>query len=172
MNHPTERRPPLLFGLALLAATTAVACSPSPPTLSLVLMPDPDTPPLTDLTRLRLIVRTCDTNQLALARDIPLNGTPPEKLEAPVLPGTTFYAWLQGWEECNPPCIPEESADEDDCTCVNAEPPSQIFNYEGCTDWIEAENNTLRAIPFAPKSADRLCPPDPLPREDCATPGS
>lgn len=158
--------------LLLTLFASAAACSPSPPTLSLVLTPDQDTPPLTDLTRLRLIVRTCDSNQLALAKDIPLDGTPTEKLEAPVLPGTTFYAWLQGWEECNPPCIPEDQADEDDCTCVNAVPAAQIFNYEGCTKWIEAEENTRRTIPFAPKTTPRLCPPEPLPRGDCATPGS
>jgi hypothetical protein len=150
--------------IAILAA-----CSP-PPTLSLVVAPEQGTvPPIASLARLRLIIRTCDSNEPALAENIPIRGGA-DPIEAPVIPGTTFYAWIQGWEECNPPCKLESEARDDDCTCVqDAVPPAQVFKYEGCTDWIESPDDDRRTLPFAPKSNPRLCPPS-MDRVVCKTP--
>jgi hypothetical protein len=153
---------------ALLAALLLSSCS-APPRVSVLVIRGEGTPEIGDLTRLRLIVRTCDSNQPALAQNVPL--TDPEAIEGPVVPGTSFYVWLQGWEPCNPPCIPEGQAQPNDCTCVGDEvPPAQIFKYEACTDWLEANANVRRTLTLAPKADPPLCPPAPLTAADCMTP--
>ena len=146
------------------------ACS-APPTMSLLVIRGDGTPELSDLSRLRLIVRTCDSNQPALAQNVPTDGAQPPKIEGPVVPGTSFYVWLQGWEPCNPPCIPEGEAQPDDCTCVGDEvPAAQIFKYEACTDWLEADTDTRRTLTIAPKAVPPLCPPMGLSGEECKSP--
>jgi hypothetical protein len=154
----------------LAALALAFGCN-APPTVSVLVIRGDGTPDLTDLARLRLVVRTCDSNQPAVAQNIPIDGEQPPSIDGAVVPGTSFYVWLQGWEPCNPPCIPEMNAEHDDCTCIADDvPAAQILNYEACTDWIDTSADIRRTLTLAPKADPPLCPPAPLTGAACKAP--
>lgn len=152
--------------LALLASITA--CN-APPTVSVLVVRGEGVPAISKLARLRLIVRSCDSPQPSIAENLPL--TSPPSIEGPIVPGTSFYLWLQGWEACNPPCVPENPTEPnpDPCTCfANETPIEQRLGYEACTNWRDADTDIRLTLTLSPKAG--LCPPAPLPATDCKTP--
>lgn len=152
--------------LVLLLLMTA--CS-APPNVTIDLRRSDEVPPLRGLARLRMIVRVCDQSELALAQNLPLDaGTVP--IEAPVNPGDLFYVWLQGWDECNPPCVADtpDAMSQQSCVCVDdgQTPPNQIFRYEACSAWVRATEDALVPLTLAAvEPGRRLCPP--TPRTSC-----
>ncbi len=158
---------------ALLALALALPACSGPPTVSVLLLRGDGTPELSDLTRLRLIVRRCDSDKPVLAQNIPIDGADTPKLPGALVPGTSFYVWIQGWEHCNPPCIPETELDPDSnvCTCFDGEdPPEQVYRYEACTDWLDTNTDVRRTLTLAPKASPALCPPAPLVGAACKAP--
>ncbi len=154
----------LVFAVAALAAALS-ACG-APPTVAIDLRRSNQVPPLAGLARLRMIVRVCGQSELALAQNLPLDGSG-DPLEASVTPGDLFYVWLQGWEECVGPCVPDsaDAMNQQACVCIEdgQTPMNQIFRYEACSDWARAEEDALIPLTLAPVNPDqRLCPPAPM----------
>ena len=152
-----------------LPIAALLGCS-APPTVSVLVIRGEGTPELSDLTRLRLVVRTCD-EQVAVAQNLPLDD--PEKIEAPLIPGTNFYVWLQGFEACNPPCVPEADTNPEMsvCTCYAGEDPTeQIMTYEACTNWLAADADIRRTLTLSPRAEPPLCPPPALAESECVPP--
>ena len=140
-----------------------------PPTVSVDLRLAEDIPPLGSLARLRMIVRVCGQNELALADNIDVNADR-VAIEAAVTPGDVFYVWLQGWDECNPPCVEDslQAMNDQSCVCINdGETPNyQVFRYEACSAWVSATEDALVPLTLSTVDRDsRLCPP--APRSSC-----
>jgi hypothetical protein len=147
----------VLFRVALaasivLSALAGAACAPEGPHIILsVTTDDKDTsvPPLSALARLHLIVRACGKGTLPVNTDIPLTssgGGPAKTIEAALVPGETFYVWLQGWVACTDTCVPGDNAVHGvDCECLPSEdPPQQIMRSEFCTQWEKVDKDESR----------------------------
>lgn len=137
-----------------------------PPTVAIDLRRSNDVPPLAGLARLRMIVRVCGQNELAAAQNLPLDGSG-APIEAGVTPGELFYVWLQGWEECTGPCVPDsaDAMNQQACVCIEdgQTPLNQIFRYEACSMWAQSTEDALIPLTLAPVNPDaRLCPPPPM----------
>lgn len=154
--------------LPIVMLLLATACG-GPPTVTVDLRLGEATPPVASLARLRLIVRVCGQNELALADNIDTNATD-FGVEAAVQPGDTFYVWLQGWDQCNPPCVEDslQAMNDQSCVCINdgQTPNYQVFRYEACSAWVSATEDALVPLTLAEVDRDsRLCPPPP--RQSC-----
>ena len=128
-----------------------------------------DIPPLGSLARLRMIVRVCGQNELALADNIDV-GADRVAIEAAVTPGDVFYVWLQGWDECNPPCVEDslQAMNDQSCVCINdGETPNyQVFPVRGLLCVGLRDGDALVPLTLSTVDRDsRLCPP--APRSSC-----
>lgn len=142
-----------------------LGCGAEVPVVALDVTQAEGTAPILGLERLRLVVQSCGQAEPLFAQNLVIRGDRPP-IEAPLLPGTAFYAWLQGWLECVGPCVPPESAQPGDCTCVTDgdTAPAQLLSLEACTDWATAETGVTLKLTLAPPAG--LCPP--APKEGCA----
>jgi hypothetical protein len=150
----------------LVAATLIgiLSCGSDPRVVVSITGPAPD-----ELVRVRLLVRECGESRFALLHDIDTRGDITlEPLEAAVVPGKTFYVWVQAWSECSitPDMCPDENtAMPGTCLCFDGDPLGQKLESEACSRWIRAEEGVTEVpLRLGPLSGD--CPPEPL--EDCA----
>ena len=148
---------------ALCAVT--FACGDAPPTVSVIVGQAASARPISELSRLRLLVRACAEDQLAIAEDLPVTPGGRPRFEAAVPPGEVFYVWLQGWAKCEAgvACLPEGQAEPSDCTCVGDDAaPAQILVSEACSGWLRTSevgaqlSLTLNSVE---RGLARLCPP-------------
>lgn len=147
--------------LALVACTlaSASACESEPPRV--VVRVSPQT--FEASSRLRVIVRECGKEELALVEDVSpsaSSGTV-EQLEAALLPAKTFYVWLQLWHPCEATTCKNDAL-PGECACLPEETPTaQRIEEEACSPWITAPTDvTLSLHPIGG------CPPDPIPCND------
>lgn len=154
----------------IIVAVALAACSPEPPTLAVKLELDNGLT-FDDLSRLRLITRSCTDERLAVASDLSLASRPGEgsreSFEAEVVPGEAFYVWLQAWRACTERlCVAETSANKGDCICFGElNPPVQQMVGDACTDWTVLQEGTRNIDLTLTSTVNSTCPP-PKPR-DC-----
>ncbi len=143
-----------------------VACGAEPPLVALDVAQVEGTAPILGLERLRLIVQSCSAATPIISQNLAVRDDARPPIEVPLLPGTSFYAWLQGWLECVGPCVPPESAQPGECTCVSDgdTAPAQLLALEACTDWAEAQEAVTLKLTLAEPAG--LCPP--APKAGCA----
>lgn len=151
---------------AALTLALLLGCGAEPPLVALDVAQAQGTAPILGLERLRLIVQSCSAATPIVSQNLAVRDEARAPIEAPLVPGTSFYAWLQGWLECVGPCVPPESAQPGDCTCVSDgdTAPAQLLALEACTDWAEAQEAVTLKLTLAPPAG--LCPP--APKEGCA----
>ena len=147
-----------------LLLTFAVACSPAPPRVTVVVAEGAGAPDTAGLARLRLVIGQAGEATPLVDQALPVRGGDPAPLEAELLPGADFYVHLQGWLQCNPPCVQPEVADVGDCVCFDdLAPAAQILRAEGCTGWETAAEDRQVTVTLSDRLG--LCPPDPRPCE-------
>src|SRR5262245_13221659 len=111
------------FALAL-AGALAIACGASEPRVVVSVTGNGGA----DLVRLRWLLRECGESRFALLRDIDTNGPAPvDPFDAAVVPGRSFYVWIQAWESCTlaGPCPNENTSPAGTCLCFDGVPSEQ-----------------------------------------------
>ncbi|MCK6552293.1 hypothetical protein L6R52_41065, partial [Myxococcota bacterium] len=124
--------------LALSIGVALTACGPEPPRV--VLAVDDGGQALSDLARLHFVAIECGVEASRIDVELTVDAAKPtsKAVEAAIVPGRPFYAWLRGWQTCIPPdtgCVPAEDADVGECTCVDGAEP-QVLVREACSPWL------------------------------------
>lgn len=145
---------------AVAALLLAAACSPAPPTVTVVVAEGAGAPDVLGLARLRMVVGVACQDTPVVDQALPVRAGDPAPLSTELLPGTEFYVHMQGWLQCNPPCVQPEVAEDGDCVCFDdLDPPAQILRAEGCTDWETAAEDRQVTVTLSDRLG--LCPPAP-----------
>ena len=86
---------------AVAALIGLIGCSPTPPTISIVVVEGPGAPRVQELDRLQLILQTCDADAPLVDRAIATD-RPTTEQALMLVPGTKTYVHLKGWQDCAP----------------------------------------------------------------------